>query len=81
MASILDTRYENMTVYHTKGGLTPALEEELILARPKHDDLKDTLASAIQIAKSPRALRDSVNKQNVVYNTRFGGVQYGGNSR
>ena len=77
MASILDTRYENMTVYHTKGGLTPALEEELILARPKHDDLKDTLSSAIQIAKAPRALRDSVNKQNVVYNTRFGGVQYG----
>ncbi len=82
MASILDTRYENLTVYHTKGGLTPALEEELILARPRHDDLKDTLSSAIAIARAPkRSLQRSASTSKVVYNTRFGGIDYGGNGR
>jgi len=75
IASILETRYENGTVYHIKGGFTPALEEELILARPQHDDLKDTLASAIQIARAPS--RDASREQNnVVYNSRFGGVAF-----
>jgi hypothetical protein len=77
--SILGHRYENLTIYHTKGGLTPALEEELILARPKHDDLKDTLASAVQIARAPRRLRDGAEKKsNIIYNKRFGGIAYNG---
>jgi len=78
IAAILEPRYENLTVYHTKGGLTSALEEELILARPKHDDLKDTLASVVQIAVAPRGLGQlGVKKSNIVYNTRFGGVSNG----
>jgi phage terminase large subunit-like protein len=76
MGSILEPRYENLTMYHVKGGLTPALEEELILARPKHDDLKDTLASAIAVAKAPRGARNGVKRSNVIYNKRFGGISY-----
>jgi hypothetical protein len=78
IASILEPRYDNLTIYHTKGGLTPALEEELILARPKNDDLKDTLASVVQIARAPRGMKDWEDREsNVVYHKRFGGVTYG----
>lgn len=79
IAAVLEPRYDNMSIWHFKGGYTPALEEEVILARPKHDDLKDALASAIEIAKPPRRIR-SLDKpiSNVVYNTKFGGVSFGG---
>lgn len=76
IASILEPRYENLTVFHVKGGYTPALEEELILSRPKHDDLKDTLASVVQIAKSPSRGREKSNDNKVVYSSRFGGVAF-----
>lgn len=76
IAAVLEPRYENQTIYHYRGGYTPVLEEELILARPPHDDLKDALASVIEIAKAPRA-RKSIQKQgNVVYHSRFGGVSF-----
>lgn len=77
IAAILEHRYDNLTIYHTKGGLTNVLEEELLLARPKNDDLKDVLASVIEIARAPRALKEGVFKSNVVYNSRFGGVSNG----
>jgi phage terminase large subunit-like protein len=76
IASILEPRYDNLTVFHVKGGYTPALEEELILTRPKHDDLKDTLASAVQIAKAPRADRTHDRANQIVYSSRFGGVAF-----
>lgn len=80
IAAVLEPRYENMTIWHKKGGLTAALEEEVLLARPKHDDLKDTLAAAVEIAKPPRALQnfDLQERSNVIYNTRFGGVSFRG---
>src|SRR5699024_4951882 len=53
IAAILEPRYENMSIYHFKGGMTNILENELILARPKHDDMKDALAAAVSIAKAP----------------------------
>ncbi len=80
IAAVLEPRYENLTIWHKKGGWCAALEEEVLLARPKHDDLKDTLASVIEIAKPPRRLR-SLEEQaasNVIYNSRFGGVQFRG---
>jgi len=78
IASILDTRYENLTMWHVKGGLTNALEEELILARPPHDDLKDALASAVAIAKVPRSMGNTHKKgSNVVFHSKFGGVSNG----
>lgn len=80
VAAVLEPRYENMTIWHKKGGWTPALEEEVLLARPKHDDLKDTLAAVIEIAKAPRrlAIQDDQQAQNVVYHPRFGGVNFRG---
>ena len=77
---MLEPRYENLTIWHKKGGLTAALEEEVLLARPKHDDLKDTLAAVIEIARPPRRLNNLEDMQasNVIYNTRFGGVAFRG---
>jgi phage terminase large subunit-like protein len=80
IAAVLEPRYDNLTIWHKKGGWTNALEEEVLLARPKHDDLKDTLASVIEIAKPPRRYAGDVMERagNVIYNSRFGGVSYGG---
>jgi len=76
MASILEPRYDNLSVFHIRGGYTAALEEELILARPKHDDIKDALASVIQIAKAPSKRREQKERSNIVYSKKFGGVSF-----
>jgi phage terminase large subunit-like protein len=75
MAAVLEPRYENLSVFHVKGGYTNALEEELILARPKNDDIKDALASAIEIAKKPSRAGNAERTNNITYG-RFGGVAF-----
>jgi len=81
MAATLEHRYENMMMWHFEGGHTPVLEEELIQARPAHDDLKDALTSAIGIAVRPRQSRGKKEAlglfdQPVQVNNRFGGVAF-----
>ena len=76
IASVLEPRYENQSILHFKGGYTPMLEEELVMARPPHDDIKDCLASVVEIAIPPKARRERERKSNVVFNTRFGGVSH-----
>lgn len=76
IATILEPRYNNGDVWHCRGGLVSALEEEIMLERPKHDDLKDALCSAVEISVVPSARKD--NSDNVVqikYHSRFGGVR------
>lgn len=71
----LTPRYRNKTIYHYKGGLTSKLEEELILPRPSHDDLKDVLAMCVSVSKPPLKRNHSIkrNRTNVVPLSRFGG--------
>jgi phage terminase large subunit-like protein len=77
IAAALEHRYENMSVWHFKGGYTDVLEEELILARPAHDDIKDALASAVEIAVKPKGRSKNYEQSNVVlFNSRFGGVKF-----
>jgi hypothetical protein len=78
IAAALEHRYDNMSVWHFKGGYTDVLEEELILARPAHDDIKDALASAVEIAVKPKRSRDNGDDtRNVIqFNSRFGGVTF-----
>lgn len=78
IASVLEPRYDNMTIYHYQGGYTPSLEEELLLARPPHDDIKDTLACAVEIAIPPRRVREKETFNNLQFSSRFGGVRFGG---
>lgn len=53
IAAALEHLYDNNKIWHCDGGWTKTLEEELIMARPPHDDLKDALASAVNIAVKP----------------------------
>jgi len=74
--SILQTRYDNLQMWHYMGGECQTLEEELVMRRPPHDDIKDALASAIEIAVPPMGMQgSSTAHSNVVqFNQRFGGV-------
>jgi len=75
--AVLEPRYDNQTIFHYRGGYVGILEEELVLARPPHDDIKDALASVIEIAKSPRATRRSKKtNNNVIFHSRWGGVAH-----
>jgi hypothetical protein len=76
MAATLEPRYENMSVWHFKGGYTDVLEEELIQARPAHDDVKNALADAIDISVKPKAAYSEARQNVVQFNSRFGGVQF-----
>lgn len=80
IAAALEHLYDDMKVWHFEGGWTKALEEELILARPAHDDIKDALASAVSIAVKPFASKgQSVSDffhTGLKANSRFGGVSF-----
>lgn len=73
----LEPRYRNGDVFHTRGGLTGALEEELVLPRPSNDDLKDAVALAVQELKRPlgAGLRRVVQSAKLLTEniSRFGG--------
>lgn len=73
IAAVLEPKYETQSLWHYRGGYMGVLEEQLVLARPSHDDLKDALAMAVSFAKPP-ALDNSVSiESNVVTVGRFGG--------
>lgn len=80
IAAILEPRYDNMTMYHPKGGYTPALEDELVASNPKHDDLKDALACAVEISRAPKRSFGEYDEQNMEgvvplrWSNRFGGI-------
>ena len=74
IAAMLEPKYENLQIWHYKGGNCQLLEEELILRRPPHDDIKDALANAIAIAKSPIQRQQMQVNSNILYHSRFGGI-------
>jgi hypothetical protein len=78
IAAALESRYENLQMWHFLGGYTPVLEEELKQARPTHDDVKDSLASAVEIAVKPTQSRSSAFLQKgnrLPTHSRFGGIR------
>ena len=76
IASALEPRYDNLSMWHYRGGNTQILEEELSSRNPPHDDVIDALASVVDMAIKPsrsvRRTRDNV----VQFNSRFGGVSF-----
>ncbi len=76
IAAILEPRYDNLSIWHYRGGNTQVLEEELQSRNPPHDDVIDALASVVDMAVKPtRQVRRQ--KDNVVqFNKRFGGVSF-----
>lgn len=79
MRAVLEPRYDNMAVWHYRGGWCQTLEEELAMAKPPHDDIKDALTSAIEISSPPRSARTTSlydpakYGEKVVSHSRFGG--------
>jgi hypothetical protein len=73
----LEPKYDNRQMWHYKGGEIGALEEELTMAKPPHDDIKDALTAAIDICVPPPRSRGAERPSNVVYSSRFGGVAFG----
>jgi len=73
--AILQPRYRNGQVFHYRGGNCQTLEEELVLNHPPHDDCKDALASAIDMAIAPSAQLLSRPRLSLVSaHSKFGGI-------
>jgi len=74
--AILQHRYENKQIWHYSTGNCQLLEEELLLTNPAHDDIKDALSAAIDLAVAPSwyGFASSVIKPAFEFNKRFGGV-------
>lgn len=77
IGAVLRPRYENKSVWHYVGGNCQALEEELVLAKPPHDDIKDALTNAIEIQQIPTGhqfrKKTAVTSNMSVTRSRFGG--------
>lgn len=75
ISAILEPKYDNMQVWHYRGGNCQSLEEELVMLHPPHDDIKDALANAINIAIIPKQRNQiNMNVSNIAYHPRFGGL-------
>ncbi len=72
--AILAHRYDNLRIWHYRGGNTQILEEELVLRRPPHDDVKEALANAIAIATPARRTHMQLVQNNIKFHGRFGGL-------
>lgn len=69
-------KYHNKQMYHYQGGNCQILEEELLTSKPAHDDVKDCLAAAVDVAEAPAPIYTGsylMNQYEYVH-PRFGGV-------
>ena len=62
-SQLFEPLYRNKSVYHTKGGYTRLLEEELHLTKPPHDDLKDAVWIAVSNSKRLAKPKFATNKR------------------
>ena len=73
----LQPRYQNRQIWHYQGGNCQILEEELVLQHPPHDDVKDALTCAIDVAVPPANQRFNTSMltraQMAPMQSRFGG--------
>lgn len=72
----LQPKYANKQMWHFTGGNCELLEEELILQKPPHDDIKDCLASAMEVAIAPAKMSTQKNliSKDGLFHSRFGGI-------
>jgi hypothetical protein len=81
MEAALLPKYDDGSILHFQGGLCTALEEEILLDNPEHDDIKNTLADGLssEYVKKPRRPSKSEEYarerfgQKEQYHARFGG--------
>lgn len=75
--AVLQPRYQNRQIWHAPTGLSQTLEEELVLQNPPHDDIKDALASCVDLCVMPTGGRTkkAIEKYgSQLYHPRFGGI-------
>lgn len=66
--------YEDHKIFHYRGGNCELLEEEVKQAKPAHDDMKNALADAIDIAVAPKRSTYTRTIQTIKKLGRFGGI-------
>lgn len=77
----LQPRYQNMQMWHPRTGNVQILEDELVLQKPPHDDVKDALTSAVDIAVPPSTSYGMSGQSNILafpvartsYQNKYGG--------
>ena len=78
LRAILEPVYSNQQVWHYRGGNCQVLEDELIAQFPPHDDVKDSLATAIDHLVPPQITHKNQSSfylsRNVLSHPRFGGM-------
>jgi phage terminase large subunit-like protein len=75
ISSILRPRYDNHQIWHYQGGNCQILEDELVVLKPPHDDCKDALAAAIDVAQAPaRQFSNPMGQATIYTHSKFGGV-------
>lgn len=78
IGAVLEPRYDNLSIWHYRGGHCQTLEDELIATHPAHDDCMDALAAAISISVPPvgNFNRDSKgpNTYELKSHPKFGGL-------
>lgn len=75
IAAILEPRYDNLSIWHYRGGNIQILEEELSSRNPPHDDVKDALAAVVDMAVKPARNYNRSKRTNIVWaNNRFRGT-------
>ena len=79
--ALLQPRYNNLQMWHTRGGNCELLETELVQQSPAHDDIKDALASAVEVAVPPTFMglghftsASGTPKRYANVHPRFGGI-------
>jgi len=76
ISAMLEPRYDNLQMWHYRGGHCQSLEEELVAENPPHDDIMDALTAAVDVAIPPsRRSNREKKKANIVYHPRFGGIR------
>lgn len=76
--AILEPRYDNLQIWHYRGGNCHLLEEELQSRNPAHDDIKDALASVLEIVKKPSSnfVKNMMKPVETIIHSRFGGRSF-----
>lgn len=76
IGAVLEPRYDNLSIWHYRGGHCQTLEDELIATHPAHDDCMDALAAAISISVPPigNFNRGTANVYTLKSHPSFGGL-------
>lgn len=76
IAATLIPKYDNKSIWHYRGGNCQILEEEVVASKPEHDDIVDALTAVMDILKAPPRRQMRRMNDNIIYDSRFGGVAY-----